>query len=94
MTVLKLRSKTGSIFFMSVPIRCVLALAGLAAALPGAVLDANPLNYRALLRTLKAGDTLSLASGKYRGITDRKPERHAGGLDYHHRPSIRPGGRD
>jgi Quinohemoprotein amine dehydrogenase, alpha subunit domain III len=45
-----------------------LALAGLLAPLSAAVLDATPSNYRSLLRTLKPGDTLNLAAGRYLGL--------------------------
>ena len=53
------------------PIRSavVAAFAGfLTAPLSAAVLDATPSNYRSLLRTLKPGDTLNLAAGRYRGL--------------------------
>jgi hypothetical protein len=50
------------------PIRCALLLAGLAAALPAEVRDATPANYRALVRTLKPGDTLNLTAGRYPGL--------------------------
>jgi len=44
---------------------CLLAVSVMAFSSPAAVRDANPANYRELLRQLKPGDTLNLAAGWY-----------------------------
>jgi len=47
---------------------CVLVVLSQGFGAPGRVLEGNPENYRALLRTLQPGDTLSLAPGIYRRL--------------------------
>jgi hypothetical protein len=50
---------------MSYPLRCAIVVSLLAVPLTASVREADPSNYRSLLRALKPGDTLSLAPGKY-----------------------------